>query len=163
MKFDFSFGKKQKNIFQWTGISLSLFLCVLFLHQCTGIPEKHIWNLIDEIQRELRRNGVQVPDELNDYIIKTPELLQERIRRDVDSAINSYEREEKKNYIPRMKNQQILEEVQKPKYSSTQREIVKDAVYYECSSDGSKAQELLGGPMGIHSAWYPSVECNYHK
>jgi len=52
-----------------------------------------------------------------------------------------------------MKNEVILKEIAKPKYTETQKKIVKDAVYYEKESDGSKAQELLGGEIGIKGIW----------
>jgi hypothetical protein len=52
-----------------------------------------------------------------------------------------------------MKNEVILKEIEKPKYTETQKKIVKDAVYYEKEPDGSKAQELLGGEMGIKASW----------
>ena len=151
MKFNFSFGKKSKTITQWAVITVVLTSLVSGLHKCTGISEVKLWDLIDEIQRELGRKGVPVPEELNDYIIKTPEHLNRRVIRDVDSAIDNYEREERRVYKPNMKNKEILKEIEKPKYTEPQRQIIKDAVYYECPN----------GAMGIHAVWYNSKECNY--
>ena len=150
MKFNFSFGKKSKTITQWAVISITVSLIVLGSHKCTGISENKIWDFIDEIQRELTKNKVPVPEELNDYIIKTPEHLNRRVIRDVDIAIDNYEREERRIYKPNMTNKEILKEIEKPKYSETQRQIINDAVYYECPN----------GAMGIHAVWYNSKECN---
>lgn len=161
MKFEFSFGKKKKTIIQWAVISVALTSIVAGIHRCTGISEKNIWNLIDEIQREANKRNIPGAEDLNDYILNTPELLNQRVRRDVDNAIQDYERWERENYVPRMQNKDILKEIRKPKYTEAQRRVVEDAVYYECKPNGSRAQELLGGAQGIHSAWYNSKECNY--
>ena len=150
MKFNFSFGKKSKTITQWAVIAVVLTSLVSGLHKCTGISEDKLWELIDATQRELTKKGVPVPEELNEYIIKTPEHLNRRVIRDVDSAIDNYEREERRLYKPNMKNKEILKEIEKPKYTEPQRQIIKDAVYYECPN----------GAMGIHAAWYNSKECN---
>lgn len=151
MRFNFSFGVKRKSIFDWAIITVALTTLIATLHQCTGISEKNIWNLIDEVQRALTKKGVKIPIDINKYVIETPELLQNRVERDVDRAINNYESWERKNYIPNMKNKDILKEIQKPKYTETQRRVVEDAVYYECPN----------GSMGIHAVWYNSKECKY--
>lgn len=150
-KFNFEFGKKRKSAIQWASFSLILTTIVVSLHQCTGVSEKNIWNLIDQTQRELTKKGVKLPEEINDYIINTPELLNQRIKGDIDNAIQQYEIEEKRLYKPNMKNEKILKEIERPIYTETQRQIIKDAVYYECSN----------GSMGIHAVWYNSKKCNY--
>lgn len=121
------------------------------LQKCTHINEDFIWDLFDEYQRVFRYQGLEVPKELNDKIIKNPKLLERRIKRDIDREITRYEEYENSTYIPNMKNQEIIEEVEKKKYTEPQRQIVKDAVYYECPN----------GSMGIHAVWYESKECNY--
>jgi hypothetical protein len=161
MRFDFSFGKKKKTIVQWAVISVVLTSIVTGIHRCTGISEKNIWNLFDELGREANKRNIPGASDLNDYVTNTPELLKQRVHRDVDYAILDYERWEREHYIPRMKNQEILKEIRKPEYTETQRRVVEDAVYYECKPDGSRVQELLGGAQGIHAAWYNSEECNY--
>lgn len=150
MKFNFTFGNERKFIIRWTSFSVILISLIAILHKCTGISEKNIWNVIDQIQRELSKKGVKIPKEIDIKIINTPELLEKRIKSDVDAAIQRYEVEERKLYKPNMKNEEILKEIEKPKYTETQRIIIKDAVYYECP-DGS---------MGIHAIWYESKECN---
>jgi len=151
MFYKFLLGKKTKTITQWTMIFLVVSLLVLSLHKCTGVSQYKIWDFIDVVQRHLVRKKSSIPYELNDYIIKTPELLDRRIKRDVDFAIESYDRGVKKSYKPRMKNQDILREIEKSKYTDIQRIIIKDAVYYECSD----------GTMDIHAIWYDSKECEY--
>jgi len=46
MRFNFSFGVKRKSIFDWAIITVALTTLIATLHQCTGISEKNIWNLI---------------------------------------------------------------------------------------------------------------------
>lgn len=151
MNYKFSFGKKTKTITRWAFISLAFSLIVTTLHHCSGISEERIWDLIDVTQRELTKRKIPITQDVNDYIIKTPELLDRRIKRDVDYAIDNYEREERRLYKPNMKNEDILKEIETPKYNESQRTIIKDAVYYECPD----------GTMGIHAIWYDSKECNY--
>jgi len=52
-----------------------------------------------------------------------------------------------------MTNKNILKEIKKSKYTEFQKIIVEDAIYYEFPPDGSKAQESLGGTMGIRALW----------
>ena len=106
-----------------------------------------MWVLIDSIQR----NHKISPRELNEYIIKTPELLNQRIRHDVDSAIYEYEKEEARSYRPTMKNQQILDEYR----YRPERVLIENAVYYEFKPDNSEAQKELGGVMGIRASFVP--------
>ena len=100
MKFNFSFGKKSKTITQWAVISITLSLIVSGLHKCTGISENKIWDLIDISQKELKKKKFPVPSELNEYIIKTPELLERRIQRNVDNSIQEYHKKVKEVYKP---------------------------------------------------------------
>jgi len=125
MKFDFSFGKKKKGIIEWAKISVLLEGITEILSSVLKIDKKKLWDVVDEIQRELLKRGL-IDDTVNDYVINTPELLDQRVERDVDKAIEDYKK---------------LEE--EPK---------KDFIYYEKEPDGSKAQELLGGEMGIKSS-----------
>lgn len=151
MKFNFSFGKKRRGIIEWAKISIILEGIIEFLSNKFGIDKKRLWDIVDEIQRELLKRG-WIDDTVNDYVINTPELLDQRVERDVDKAIEEYKKLEEPEPV-NMKNEVILKEIEKDKYSETQRKIVKDAVYYEKEPDGSKAQELLGGEMGIKASW----------
>ncbi len=137
-----------KNLtIRWVVISLVITTIVLGVSRCTGLSEEKIWILIDQIQRNVKYS----PKELNEYIIKTPELLNSRVKYDVDSAIEQYEREEKRMYKPKMKNQQILDEY---RYRPEQV-LIENAVYYEFRPDNSEAQRELGGVMGIRASFVP--------
>lgn len=94
------------------------------------LPDEN--NIIDEIDRQL-----------NERINRDPELLKQKIHTEVNDAVYQYEKWERDNYVPNMKNETILEEIKSSKYSETQKQILKDAIYYEFS-DGS---------MGIRGSW----------
>jgi hypothetical protein len=135
-----------KNLtIRWAVISLVLTTIVFGISRCTGLSEEKVWVLIDSIQR----NHKLSPKELNEYIIKTPELLNNRVKYDVDSAIEQYEREEKRMYKSKMKNQQILDEY----HYRPERVLIENAVYYEFKPDNSEAQRELGGVMGIRASF----------
>jgi len=151
MKINFSFGKKRKGIIEWAKLSIIFEGIIDFLSNKFGIDKKQLWNIVDEIQRELLKRG-WIDDTVNDYVINTPDLLNQRVERDVDKAIEEYKKLEEPEPV-NMKNEVILKEIEKDKYSETQKKIVKDAVYYEKEPDGSKAQELLGGEIGIKGIW----------
>jgi hypothetical protein len=122
---------KEKTIrFAILGITLTTLVGTLV--KCSGIGEKHWYDLIDEIQRKYFPNT-----ELNEYIIKDPKLLDNRVKRDVDKAIrdvtpeydriiSDYDRKYKQKYI------------EKP---------IDDSVCYteECKK--------LGGEMRICAPW----------
>ena len=135
-----------KNLtIRWAVISLVLTTIVFGISRCTGLSEEKVWVLIDQIQRNVKYS----PKELNEYIIKTPELLNNRVKYDVDSAIEQYEREEKRMYKSKMKNQQILDEYQ----YRPEQVLIGNAVYYEFKPDNSEAQRELGGVMGIRASF----------
>lgn len=151
MKFNFSFGKKRRGVIEWAKISILLEGIIDFLSSKFGISKKNLWDIVDEIQRELLKRG-WIDDTVNDYVINTPELLDQRVERDVDKAIEEYKNLEEPEPV-NMKNEVILKEIEKQKYTETQKKIVKDSVYYEKEPDGSKAQDLLGGEIGIKGIW----------
>ena len=137
-----------KNLtIRWAVLPFILAAIVFGISRCTKIPEEKVWVLIDFIQR----NHKSSPKELNEYIIKTPELLNQRIGRDVDSAIYEYEKEEARSYRPAMKNQQILDEYR----YRPERVLIENAIYYEFKPDNSEAQKELGGVMGIRASFVP--------
>ena len=94
------------------------------------------WNLGNEIVNE-------IDNQLNQQINSDPELLKEKVKNEVDSAIAGYEYEERKTRVINMKNKNILEEINKDKYDKLQKLIVENAVYYE----------FPDGTMGIRGAW----------
>jgi hypothetical protein len=127
---------KNKTI-RFAIIGVVLTTLVGSLVKCTGIDEKHWYDLIDEIQRKYFPNT-----ELNEYIIKDPKLLDNRVKRDVDKAI--------RNVTPEY-DRIIREADQKyqPKYLE---KPVDESVCYtdECKS--------LGGEMRICAPWVQ--DCN---
>jgi siderophore synthetase component len=123
---------KQKTI-RFAIISITLTTIVASFSKCTGIDEKHLYDLIDELQRKYFPNT-----ELNEYIIKDPKLLDNRVKRDVDKAIAEYERLTGDDGTVRMPS---------PRYSE---KPVDTSVCYtdECKS--------LGGEMRICAPWVDS-------
>ncbi len=90
----------------------------------------------------------EIQNQINKKIIETPELLNYKVKRDIDYAIQDYEKLE----IPKpinMTNEVILKDLEKKPFSESQKQIVKDAVYSESPPDGSIAQSILGGEMRI--------------
>jgi hypothetical protein len=122
---------KNKTI-RFAIIGVVLTTLVGSLVKCTGIDEKNWYDLIDEIQRKYFPNT-----ELNEYIIKDPKLLDNRVKRDVDKAIQ--------NITPEY--DRIIREADQ-KYSPKYLEKpVDESVCYtdECKS--------LGGEMRICAPW----------
>jgi hypothetical protein len=122
---------KNKTI-RFAIIGVVLTTLVASLAKCTGIGEKHWYDLIDEIQRKYFPNT-----ELNEYIIKDPKLLDNRVKRDVDKAIRDVTPEYDR--IIREADQKY-----QPKYLE---KSVDESVCYteECKS--------LGGEMRICAPW----------
>jgi hypothetical protein len=126
--FNFNFGKKKPDIKQYAIIGIVLSSVIAVLSQCTGVSENGLWDLLDEVQRKYFPQTI-----LNEFILKDPEKLNRRIKRDVDRALDEvtpeYDRiieESNKSYKPR---------------------------YVEKPPDGSEAQRLLGGEMRICAVW----------
>jgi hypothetical protein len=122
---------KNKTI-RFAIIGVVLTTLVGSLVKCTGIGEKHWYDLIDEIQRKYFPNT-----ELNEYIIKDPKLLDNRVKRDVDKAIRDvtpeYDRiirEADQKYSPRYLEKPVDESV--------------------CYTEKCKS---LGGEMRICAPW----------
>jgi hypothetical protein len=128
----FFMNLKQKTI-RFAIIGITLTTIVASFSKCTGIDEKHLYDLIDELQRKYFPNT-----ELNEYIIKDPKLLDNRVKRDVDKAIAEYERSTGDDGTVRMPS---------PRYSE---KPVDTSVCYtdECKS--------LGGEMRICAPWVDS-------
>jgi len=122
----FKFGKQKPDIKQYAIIGIVLSSVIALLSQCTGIKQDSIWDLLDEAQRRYFPQTI-----LNEFILKDPEKLDRRIKRDVDAAIAEYERltgDDGKVRIP------------SPRYS-------------EKPPDGSYAQSVLGGEMRLCAPW----------
>ena len=122
----FNFGKKKPDIKQYAIIGLVLSSLIAALSQCTGVSQDGLWDLLDEIQRKYFPQTI-----LNEFVIKDPEKLNRRIKRDVDRAIDEVT----------------------PEYDRIIRESIKKPRYVEKPPDGSEAQRLLGGEMRICAPW----------
>ena len=124
--FNFNFGNKKPDIKQYAIIGIILSSVIATLTQCTGIKETSLWDVFDEVQRKFFPQTM-----LNDFIIKDPEKLDRRVKRDVDQAIADYER---------LTGAGRGAMIPKPRYS-------------EKPPDGSYAQSVLGGEMRICAPW----------
>ena len=128
--FNFNFGKKKPNIKQYAIIGIVLTSIIATLSQCTGIKQDSIWDLLDEVQRKYFPQTI-----LNDFVIKDPEKLDRRIKRDVDTAITEYER---------LTGDSGSVRIPSPRYSETS---VDTSVCYtdEC--------QALGGEIRLCAPW----------
>ena len=124
--FNFNFGHKKTDKKQLLIIGVVLSSIIAALSQCTGVSENGLWDLLDEIQRKYFPQTI-----LNEFVIKDPEKLNRRIKRDVDRAIDEVT----------------------PEYDRIIRESIKKPRYVEKAPDGSEAQRLLGGEMRICAVW----------
>ena len=127
-------------------IAIASFLA--FLTVKCDISEKDILKYYNELRKLIKWD---LPDsvidefdnQLNNLINRDPKLLQQKIENEVDYAIIAYEIEEQRSRMINMRNQNILEEINKPKYDTLQKLIVQNAIYYE----------FADGTMGIRGAW----------
>lgn len=125
--------------------SIILFL-ISILSGWFRVDEKQLWKLYNVIVQHFGlTQEIPIPKDIEKEI-------EARVELEVDKAIKEYQKLEEPEPV-NMKNEVILKEIEKNKYSETQKKIVKDAVYYEKEPDGSTAQELLGGEIGIKGAW----------
>ena len=72
----------KKKTIRFAIIGITLTTLVGTLAECSGVDKKHWYDLIDEIQRKYFPKT-----ELNEYIIRDKDLLDSRVKRDVDKAI----------------------------------------------------------------------------
>ena len=129
-------------------VAVAIASLLAFLTVKCDISEKDILKYYNELRKlikwDLPDNIIdEVDNQLNQQINEDPELLQQKIENEDDYAIIAYEIEEQRNRMINMRNQNILEEINKPKYDKLQKLIVENAIYYEFSD----------GTMGIRGAW----------
>ena len=115
-----------------------------------GISQEDVLKFYNELRKAIKfdlpdENNIlnEIDNQLNEKINRNPKLLEYKVRREVDSAIFDYENWEQGSRQINMKNKNILEEINKPKYDKLQKLIVENAVYYEFSD----------GTMGIRGSW----------
>jgi len=121
-----------------------------FVTSRCGISQEDVLKFYNELRKAIKfdlpdANNIlnEIDNQLNEKINRNPKLLEYKVRREVDSAIFDYENWEQNNRQINMKNKNILEEINKPKYDKLQKLIVENAVYYE----------FADGTMGIRGAW----------
>lgn len=114
----------------------SVFLiAIVIISGFIKIDEKDLWKLYNLIIQQFGLK-VELPKS------QKQKQIEAKIELEVDVAIRRYE-EWESSIPPRMTNKTILEGLESPRFSESQRLIVKDAIYYECP----------GGIMGIRGVW----------
>ena len=129
--FNFNFGKKKPDKKQIILIGIVLSGIVATLSQCTGVSQKTLWDLLDEVQRTLFPQTI-----INDVLLKDPAVVESRVKRDVDRAIREYEDLTKDSEPPRVPLPRLIEK----------------------APDSSEAQRLLGGEMRLCAPWVDNCE-----
>ena len=131
-------------------ISIVVASILVFITTKFEISKEDILKFYNELRRVVKLDFInkneilkEFDNQLNEKINRTPELLDYKIKRELDYALINYENQEKKSRVVNMKNKNILEEINKPKYYELQRLIIENAVYYE----------FADGTMGIRGAW----------
>lgn len=139
MKLNFHFGSKRPDKKQLIIVGIVTSTIIALLSKCTGFTEEGLWDLLDEVQRNIFKNSI-----LNEIVIKDPNKVERRVIRDVDRAI--YE------IIPEY--ERIIKEADK-KYQPIYIEEVNDESL--CYSSNCK---LLAPPMRICSPWLETCKTN---
>ena len=129
-------------------VSVAIASFLAFLTVKCNFSEKDVLKYYNELRKLIKWD---LPDttidefdnQLNQRINEDPKLLQQKIENEVDYAIIAYEIEEQRSRAINMRNKNILEEINKPKYDKLQKLIVENAIYYE----------FADGTMGIRGAW----------
>jgi len=131
-------------------ISIVVASILVFITTKCEISKEDVLKFYNELRRVVKLDFInkneilkEFDNQLNEKINRTPELLDYKIKRELDYALIDYENQEKKSRVVNMKNKNILEEINKPKYDELQRLIIENAVYYEFED----------GTMGIRGAW----------
>jgi hypothetical protein len=108
-----------------------------------GITESDIWKFYYEIQKFIKwdlptENDLmkEIRDQMNRKIIEDPELLDYRVKRQVDDAINEYQRSTGDYGVARIPSPRYIERPINP----------------ELQTGESK---LLGGEMRLCATWVP--------
>ena len=125
----------KSKVIRFAVIGVVLTTLVASVSKCSGIDEKNLYHLIDELQRKFFPNT-----ELNEYIIKDDKLLKQRIERDVDKAIRQVTPE----------YDRIIQEADKKYQPKYVEEKNNESL---CYSDQCKA---LAPPMRLCAPWVDS-------
>jgi len=133
-QFNFQFGKKKTSKKNIIIISILLSAICATLSQCTGISQKNIWSLLDEVQRKFFPQTI-----INDVLLQDSEIVERRIERDIDKAIKQYEDLTKRWESPKV-----------PLPIFTEKSLDESV----CHSEGCKN---LGGELRLCSPW--TINC----
>jgi hypothetical protein len=102
--FNFNFGKKKPDKNRIILISVILSGIVATLSQCTGASQERLWDLLDEVQRRFFPQTI-----INDVLLQDPGVVDRRVKRDVDRAIEEYERLTRDSEPPRVPLPRLIE------------------------------------------------------
>lgn len=115
-----------------------------------------LWDLYLQLKTQINPEWLkdspiteEIKNQINQKIINDPDLLNYKVHRDVDRAIDRYKKQVGRPIT--MKEEVILKAVKN--YKKTERLIVENAIYYEIKNDS-----ILGNTMGIRGAWTDPVE-----
>jgi len=123
-KLKFKAGREEPTHWEYVLIGLVFSILVPTLSKIFNSSQEKVFLFLDELQKKLWPGG-----KINTYIIKSPELLELRVKNTVTRAIEDYK--EKEGDV----------------------RIIPEPIFKQENPDGSKAQELLGGEMSITSDW----------
>ncbi len=87
-EFEVSFGKKKKHPLHLYILGAVLGFIIDMLHRLLHVSPKDLWALVDQIGREFDIEDIQ------QLVLASPTLLNDRIRRDVDDAIKDVKPED---------------------------------------------------------------------
>jgi hypothetical protein len=139
MQFNFNFGNKKPDKKQLIVVGVVVSTIIATLSQCTGVSQNGLWDLLDEIQRKYFPQTI-----LNELILKDPNKIDRRVRRDVDKAIN--------DIIPEY--DRIISDYGM-KYKQRYMDLKNDETV--CYTDECKA---LAPSMRICSPVFDGIDCN---
>lgn len=88
-EYKFHVGAKKPSTFRFVVIGVVLGIIADLLSKYLKVPSQQIWDLIDEIGRTFKI------EDINNLVLAHSKLLERRIERDVDSAIEDYLEETK--------------------------------------------------------------------
>ena len=129
-----------------------IFIVIAIISALSGwlkFDEKDLWKIYHLLVKELNLK-YDIPEIGPSDSEMNQRKLDAKVELEVDEAIKNYWKSLPPE-APRMTNKTILEGLQTPRFSESQRMVVKDAIYYECP----------GGAMGIRGVWVDSdPECN---
>ena len=83
-EYKFHIGKKKPSTVRFVIVGVALGILADILAKYLKVPQQNIWDLIDEIGRTFKI------EDINNLVLAHSKLLERRIERDVDNAIEDY-------------------------------------------------------------------------